>query len=267
MGILSKINVALSGQGEFGSESYIRSKMRVRITIWLVIFTVCAISACGNAENSNISANNNEVIKEIILYSPYGGKDRKPLYKLFIPSEYKTIYVDNTKTHVTLKAAYPGMVGFSPEIKHRFYTERGTWGPDRVNIFISLYPEYENPDREFRNRNDAGRFALESLSRNPNFKPVPTPETIKQPEKIRTFQNTGSHRQDSNTYVITQSDGRMSLVSCRLTEVCKSSTTWEGKIAVTYQFLINNFENMVDLDHSVVELLNTFNPTLLTDKE
>ena len=263
MGAITEINEATSEQGEFGSKIYIRSQMRARITIWLVVFTVCSISACGNAENSNISEDNSEVIKEIILYSP--DKEKIPLYKLFTPSEYKAS--DGKNGLVSIRAAYPGMVAFSPEIKHRFYDENGAFGPDLVRIFLSLSSESESSDREFRNRNDAGRFALESFSRNPNVKPVPTPETIKQPEKIRTFQNTGSHLQDDHTYVITQGGGRISLVTCFMKMGCRAFTTWEGKIRVLYQFMRNDFENMVDLDQSVVELLDKLKPTSLIDEK
>lgn len=202
------------------------------------------------------------MIEEIILYSP--DEEKKPLYKLSIPSDYVTY--DAKKGTALVKAAYPGMVSFTPEIKHRFYDEDGTWGPDLVRIFFGLRSEYEGSDRELANRNDAGRFALESMSRQSLIGSRDISDSIKQPEKVKRVIHP-NEKEYQKTYVINQENGRVSVIRCSYKTSCEGTTSWQGKIAITYQFTRENLENIVDLDKSVVNLFDTFNPTLLIDEE
>lgn len=221
---------------------------------WLVLSMIGLIVACGNAENNE----KKNMVEELILYSPEG--EKKPLYKLSIPSNY--IISDAEKGKALIKAAYPGMVGFSPEIKHRFHNEDGTWGPDLVRVFFSVQPDYDGDDRKNKNRNDTRRFYLESLLRRPEIKLIKTPENIFQKEKIKTY---ARHQDKQKTYVITQESGRVSIITCPYENLCKGRTDWNGKFSISYSLSINHLENVVDLDKSLTELFNMFNPTSLMD--
>lgn len=229
----------------------------MKFLTWFVVITASIVSGCSNAEDNR----SEEVIEEIILYSP--DEEKRPIYKLSIPSDY----VNNAeKGTASVKAAYPGMVSFLPEIRHRFYEKDGTWGPDLVRVFFGLRPEYEGSDREFTNRNDAGKFALESMARQNLIESRDISDTIKQPEKVKRFIYP-NEKDYQKTYVITQEDGRLSVIRCSYKTNCEGTTSWQGKIAITYQFTRENLENIVDLDKSVINLFDTFNPTLLIDEE
>ncbi len=229
-----------------------------KITAWLAIFIMVFISACGKPECNECDV----MIKKIILYSP--GEEKKPLYKLTIPSDYVTN--DAKDGTAMLKAAYPGMVSFSSDIKHRFYNEDGTWGPDLVRIFFGVRPEYIEDDKEFTNRNDLGRFVLEGLQKRTDIKSAVTPKSMKYSESIKTYIN----RKDESdkTFVVTHgSGGRISVIRCSYRTVCEGKTSWNGVISVSYKFTKNNLVNIVELDKSVYELFERFNPTLLIDEE
>ena len=157
------------------------------------------------------------------------------------------------------------MIAFSPEVKHRFYKENGTWSEDMVRIFIGISDIPEESSGDNPNKNDLGRYILEQRLSNQNIRLLPNPSGINQSNHVKTYGR--NNVPDGITYVITQNDGRISSVTCTLESICKGNTGWSGEFFVTYQFSKIHFNEMVDVDKSVINLLDSFNPTPFSGKE
>ncbi|MEC7823830.1 MAG: hypothetical protein VYD12_04800 [Pseudomonadota bacterium] len=227
----------------------------MKYSILLVISISCMLLGCTQEDSLPV--------KKVTLFS--ATKEKIPLYELSIPREYVAYDANNRGRTALIKTAYPGMIAFSPEVKHRFYKENGTWSEDMVRIFIGISDIPEESSGDNPNKNDLGRYILEQRLSNQNIRLLPNPSGINQSNHVKTYGR--NNVPDGITYVITQNDGRISSVTCTLESICKGNTGWSGEFFVTYQFSKIHFNEMVDVDKSVINLLDSFNPTPFSGKE
>ncbi|BBO27103.1 hypothetical protein AltI4_14910 [Alteromonas sp. I4] len=151
-------------------------------------------------------------VKKVTLFS--ATKEKIPLYELSIPREYVVYDAVNRGRTALIKTAYPGMIAFTPENKHRFYKENGTWSEDMVRIFIGISDIPEESSGDNPNKNDLGRYIQEQRLSNQNIRLLPNPPGINQSKHVKTYGR--NNVPDGITYVITQDNGRITTVTCTL---------------------------------------------------
>ena len=185
------------------------------------------------------------------------GKEPVPKFRLGIPSAFHVIK-SNSGSSISVTAAYPGMVPYSSEVRERFYTKKGTWGPDRVEIYLSVYDERTDKGLVYRNRNDPARFALlNQYTRAPSsafYREVPVPESIATRDKITKYVNARYVGPHQGTYFIHTDNDRIAIVTCIYSTTCRGFTTWQGRFEIEYQLTTNHFNQMVDVERQVVNL-------------
>jgi hypothetical protein len=182
----------------------------------------------------------------------------RDLYRIDVPKEY---FAGKGENRIRVKAAYPGMVGYSRKTIHRFVTKLPSQSD---GLFITLRRVAFSTDEKdrFKNKNDPGRFYIESkISRFSSIKQHPLPEGIEESEWItrHTMQAFKSMGRYSGVFLIRQENGRISSITC-LTISCTGKTTWKGDFLIEYSFKKKHFNKMVDLDRSIYALITDFNP-------
>lgn len=182
-------------------------------------------------------------------------------YHLEIPNGY--IRKRNKITSdISIETVYPGMEGKNPENRHRFKRGRSNRkGKDVVSI--SMWPKLEKTEGTYTKKNEREERKEFLLNKSTiKYKLVPTPNHIKESEKIDKFvQN--HDEEDQGLYIIYHDDLHTSKIKCTLKTICTGRTSWEDHISIRYDFRTKYFNEMVDLDRSIIVLINQFNPKII----
>jgi hypothetical protein len=180
-------------------------------------------------------------------------------YNFHIPKSYRPIKGDQGR--ISFMTVYPGMVGLTEENRQRFYNDIGAWGPDRVNIRVSIDTNKSKIVNEFKNRNDPGRYIYENtILRNLSYEKIPTPLAIKEHEKITKY-ILPNFKNGQGIYLIKHDDNRLSIIHCVYKNLCSGQTTWHGVFSIGYDFMRIHFNHMIDIDRAVLNLIEQFSPT------
>jgi hypothetical protein len=176
-----------------------------------------------------------------------------PALRLEVP---KGFLLHRDASSALLRAAYPGMVPYSRDLRGRFYDDRGLWSQDLVFIRLGRQPSLPgDEDLAFPNRNDLGRFVfVNSIQR--RLRPAASSDPL--PASDRVTRYVGPHEHDTR-YVLEQ-EGRLGVVWCPFETRCKGKTTWEGVLYVDYHFGRTHFPEVLDLDRSIFALVSSFSP-------
>lgn len=194
------------------------------------------------------------VINSVDLIGP-----TKKRYMFKIPSAY-LVYAKGDSAE--LRSAYLGMIGYSPETRNRFKDTNGNRNDDLVRIFISVNDRPVSSAGEFANQNDLGRFHYHGILKNPDYKLSPVPKILEESQRVVIYE-APRYKGYQKMHVITQEDQRTSVITCNFEAVCEGQTTWKGEFAIKYDFSRKYFDKMVDVDRSVVTLVDSFNPELM----
>jgi hypothetical protein len=210
-----------------------------RFFSWVLALGLLFTFSCGKKEDRN-------QIKTVYL-TQSGSEGRA--YELKVA---KSFIRSNTGPDVMLYSVYPGMKDHNNRYVHQ------TSGPkrkDEVRITLSFSK---------KSYNELGREGMreEVVVRSRGYVQVPTPETIEENSRIDKYMGTRDKGRQG-VYVIAHDDKRISQIRCTFDTVCTGRTMWNDEISIRYDFDTNIFNKVVDLDQSVVSLIDSFKPQLV----
>jgi len=213
------------------------------------------------------------VIKEIKLWAKHYPNRG---YQLSIPRGYlKTpelkdadlgglLKTRKSDFYLNLRAPYPSVLDFtiSKNQKKIQKTNKKIQEWIRISVEHDFYPNHLKLGKS--PRNDNGRFVMKNIRRQ-GYKEVPLVESIEQSEKV--IKLVKDRTSSDGVYVITHEDKRVSIVICRYITSCKVYTTWAGELTIGYTIDRKQLFGIVELDQSIEELINSFNPRLINKGE
>ena len=195
--------------------------------------------------------------------------DRESIKTQFYTRAYKLTFdpsfsrVLNVNESVSFRVIYPEMLPFSKKLKDRFYSTIGTIGTDRVDIRLTEYraiPVIENSVKA--SINDRGRFIKE---RRFLFDKNMTKAELSPKDPVNVYKYKSlNYGDDQAFYFFEDKNKKMTSISCIITPLCNATTTWQGKISISYRFNAVHLINIRDLDNKIHNLLNSFNPKKIT---
>ena len=202
-------------------------------------------------------------IKQIDLMAPY--TEGTQIHRLQIAKAYiRSAKVSDNGSTIRLNAVYPGMLGFSRDIRKRFSRKIAEGGGDKVEIVIRKKAIKRVNSQDSLNPNDLGNAVLTNrLLHYPNSYPrAPLTEEIEGANLIKKYKHI-HHKDHEGEYELTAEDQRKTVVTCTGKMVCRANTTWKGELGIFYRFNRKHFQKMIDLDRSVVALVDSFKPKLI----
>lgn len=214
--------------------------MKIKLFIFVSLIGVIFLYIHHINNDSSISGNTNSIVIDG--------------YKLTIPSNYRINRINADS--IMINVAYPDMVGFSPEIRNQFYMDDGTWSNNLVRIYLSVKPS--DNTRRYTNRNDQGAYIFYNLIVPPSdYTETSLSEDIDESAYVTRYIRKNIS-DDAGRYVMHHEDDSISIIDCIYVKTCEGKTTWKNNIAITYQFSKEHFKRMVNLDRSVVKLIDGF---------
>jgi hypothetical protein len=211
--------------------------------------------SCGKDEDP-------EAIKSLRVFVFQDVKSK--VYKLEIPNKYRPHEFEG---QISLLTAFPGMIGYSPEMRHRFFNENNTYAADQVDIRLKMLRIFSKDGKVIGDQNDLGASIKRNYMSKPRYKEIPLIQNFKEPKKITRYVTPADTNTDFRSYVITHEDRRVSFVSCIIRDACKGKTTWKGDFGITYLISRKHLDNIVDLDRSVIALIEKFKPKLIIEEK
>lgn len=162
--------------------------------------------------------------------------------------------------YLKLRAPYPGVLDYiaNKDQRKKQKTNNKTQHWIRISVEHDFYPNYLKLGKS--PRNDNGRFIMNNIRRQ-GYKEVPLVEPIKYSEKV--IKLVKKSYPNSVAYAITHENQRVSLISCHFTNSCDVYTTWAGELTIAYKIDRNYLPDIVELDQSIADLINSFNPRLI----
>lgn len=157
-----------------------------------------------------------------------------------------------------LISAYPE--GRTREDIHRLKNVGGPRHDDVVRIFISAIGK--NKEKTI---NELGREGMKKLLlSSPYFEYslVPVSEDIDESNRVDKFM-TPRDESFQGVFIIAQKNQRIAKIKCTFETTCSGYTIWNSDISIRYDFSRKNFNKMVELDRSVVSLIDSFKPRLI----
>jgi hypothetical protein len=181
---------------------------------------------------------------------------------LYIAPPKRNVFKIPNKYKLKLKVPYPAM-WISSSDKEQLES-LATSGKDQnwvdITVKHNFYPGHletgVNP------RNDNGRFILKNIKRSSAHKEVPVSRSIKNSDKVIKIKLLGERTKEL-IYVVTHEDQRIALIQCDFMVICDVKTTWAGELAVKYKVDRTQLVDIVDLDRSIVKLIDSFAPELI----
>ena len=178
-------------------------------------------------------------------------------HTLAFPSDFYRIRENNNK--IAFKVIYPEISPFKKELKERFYKPNGTHGDDVVWVRLFEYQPLTNLSA-YENEiiNDRGRYLQRKF--------FAFPHRIKQLELLPTDPVGSSkyigpsYKGKQAVYFIKSKNDRITSIKCIITPFCEGTTTWRGKISISYRFNIKHLKNIQDLDEKIHDLVLTLKP-------
>jgi hypothetical protein len=135
----------------------------------------------------------------------------------------------------------------------------------RISVEHTFYPDPPRLESGVDPRNDNGRYRLNNVQRMGGYKEDPLVETIESSENV--IKLVRDKTRSAAIYVVTHEDNRVSLANCWSSEGCDVSTTWAGELTIRYKIKRKHMSNIVELDQTIEELIDSFKPTLILKEE
>lgn len=164
-----------------------------------------------------------------------------------------------------VRAEYPRTSSPSGQNKLGYYNPKTSNPNDVVKIYIHNANSSTFVEKDIKYPNDLGRVFLERILRDREItKQVPITESMEEVEKIVKYKSEKRERfVEAEQFVITHEDRRISVITCHTGKNCTGWTTWKGLLGISYEKKNMDRNKMVDLDRSVVALVDSFKPELV----
>ncbi len=184
-----------------------------------------------------------------------------PYYHLQVAQGYLSSSVTQHSSLV-IEALYPTMEHFTKTRREAWYTKtpKGEWGQhvkDVLRIFLEYGVTAENDE-------GASRFRFVERQRDEKYlEIIPARKELAQKiPTLRVYQ--GRQNAFGAHYVFRQADGRTVVVKCD--SICTGHTTWKSKLKIHYHFPEARLPEMTEVDLAVNRLIDSFQPTLITQQ-